>query len=245
MLSTQSCPLGLDREPALSAALSAISYPARLRSRYLILFTRAAATAQRYNDRIVGTEKAFAELLLWKHDLRSMPPQAFVRHRRPISYVLASDASDHALRALIRQSSGTLLIGYKFYRRLELHERTWSSCLREMTGYDHGFPCLSHPVDLRDTGVEILGDHLACEVIFAHGGTQRAEENGDLLITERLIEILTLVNHVGGSVGTSYRTLTISAKTSIVWISALPLAYSRRSARAGALGTSTVSPMTP
>ena len=175
----------------------ALGLIARLRSRYLILSTRAAATAQRYNDRIVGSAKAFAELLLWKHDLRSMPPQPFVRHRRPISYVLASDASDHALGALVRQSPGTLPIGYKFYRRLEPHERTWSSCLREMTGYAHGFAGLSRRVDLRDTGVEILGDHQACEVIFAHGGSQRDDENGDLLVTESLIEILTLANHVG------------------------------------------------
>ena len=175
----------------------ALGLIARLRSRYLILSTRAAATAQRYNDRIVGSDKALAELLLWKHDLRSMPPQPFIRHRRPISYVLASDASDHALGALIRQSPGTLPTGYKFYRRLEPHERTWSSCLREMTGYAHGFACLSRRVDLRDSGVEILGNHQACEVIFAHGGSQRAKENGGLLITERLIEILTLANHVG------------------------------------------------
>ena len=133
-----------------------------------------------------------------------MPPQPFVRHRRPISYVLASDASDHVLGALIRQSPGTLPIGYKFYRRLEFHERTWSGCLREMTGYAHGFACLSRRVDLRDTGVEILGDHQACEGIFAHGwkgssptAGASAEENGDLLITERLIEILALANHVG------------------------------------------------
>ena len=56
----------------------ALGLIARLRSRYLILSTRAAATAQRYNDRIVGSDKALAELLLWKHDLRSMPPQPFV-----------------------------------------------------------------------------------------------------------------------------------------------------------------------
>ena len=54
-----------------------------------------------------------------------------------------------------------------------------------------------HTLLVNDTGVEILGDHQACEVIFAHGGSQRAEENDDLLITERLIEILTLANHVG------------------------------------------------
>ena len=92
-----------------------------------------------------------------------MPPQPFVRHRRPISYVLASDASDHTLGTLIYQSHGTLPIGYKFYRRFELHERTWSSCLRDMTGYAHSFACLSRRVDLRDTGVEVLGRHIQFE----------------------------------------------------------------------------------
>lgn len=170
----------------------ALGLVARLRSRYLILSTRAAATSQRYDDRIAGNDKALAELLLWKRELSSLPPQPFTRHRRPLDYVLVSDASDHALGALVRRSPGTIAAGYEFYRRLLWHEEAWSSCLREMTGYYHAFVCLSRRVDLRGTAVEIVGDHQACEIIFAHGGSQCADENGDLLITECLISILTL-----------------------------------------------------
>ena len=145
----------------------ALGLVARLRSRYLVLSTRVAATSQRYDDRIAGNDKAFAELLLWKRELSSLPPRPFTRHRRPLDYVLVSDASDHALGALVRRSPGTIAVGYEFDRRLLWHEETWSSCLREMTGYYHAFVCLSRRVDLRGTAVEIVGDHQACEIILA------------------------------------------------------------------------------
>ena len=70
-----------------------------------------------YNDRIVGSDKALAELFLWKNDLRSMPPQLFVRHRRP-STTFSPPTPQTTRSGRSFPSPGTLPTGYKFYRRL-------------------------------------------------------------------------------------------------------------------------------
>ena len=131
------------------------------------------------------------ELEAWARDVADLPRAPMQPYLRPPDFVLHCDASDSAVAGILVEAPGGTHVGARFWRRLDSREALWSSCLREMTGYDHSFAAFCRTRDLRGCVVEVVGDHQAAKFIFANGGSSCVdEETGTLLITDTLIHML-------------------------------------------------------
>jgi len=180
----------------------ALGIACRIRSRYLLLTIAAAARSGNYNLMVTIRDRALSELRLWAGSLSHIPERPMHASLRPPDVVIESDASDHALGAIITECFDPTLVGKHIWRRLLPREMAWGSTLREMTGYDHATEVLSRLVDLRGKVVLIVGDAQSARFVFAKGGSQVVDdETGLLLITEALLDIL----NRGGSIGFTTR----------------------------------------
>ena len=169
----------------------ALGLTCRLRSRYLLHSVRDAARRNDYRGHTCLCQRAAAEAQLFAYELDSLEAQPMHKHRRVADYVLHCDASDHALAAIVIKAPDGEDVRTPFYRRLGHHEATWSSSLRELTGYRDAYFTLSGRHDLRGRVVEIVGDSLCCHYIFRNGGSQTVDdETGQLLLTEVLLDLL-------------------------------------------------------
>ena len=164
----------------------------RTRSRYLLLAVRLAlAGSPDYDAFVAPGARALEELALWGADIDTSARQPMHVHLRRPDFIIECDASDSALAGIVVRAPEGALVGGQFWRRLGATEATWSSCLREMTGYEFCFATLAGTNDLRDADAEIVGDHRAAAFIFASGGSQCVDEDtGALLITDAMLRIL-------------------------------------------------------
>ena len=169
----------------------ALGLVCRLRSRYLLHSVRDAARRNDYRGSTRLCQRAANEAQLFAFELDSLEAQPMHKHLRVADYVLHCDASDHALAAIVVKAPDGEEVRTPFYRRLGHHEATWSSSLRELTGYRDAYFTLSGRHDLRGRVVEIVGDSLCCHYIFRNGGSQTVDdETGQLLLTEVLLDLL-------------------------------------------------------
>ena len=167
----------------------------RLRSRYLMLTVKPAATAGRYNMTTSVHGRALDELMLWCDTASSLGESPMQPHLRPIDYTIEADASDHALGAIVVSAPARRsdLKGMEIYRRLQPHETKWGSLLREMTGYRDAVYALEQEAKLADKVVEIVGDAQSAKYIFANGGSQVQDpDTKELLLLETLLDIVNL-----------------------------------------------------
>ena len=163
----------------------------RIRSRYLLLTVAAAARVGNYSLIVSIRDRALSELRLWAGSLSHIPERPMRASLRPPDVVIESDASDHALGAIVTECFDPSLVNKRIWRRLLPNEVAWGSTLREMTGYNHATEVLSRLTNLRGKVILIVGDAQSARFVFAKGGSQVVDnETGLLLITETLLDIL-------------------------------------------------------
>ena len=138
-------------------------WPARSPSpaRLLIAVRLALAGNPDYGAYGAPGARALEELTLWSADVDTSARQPMHVHLRRPDFVIECDASASALAAILLRAPDGVTVGGRFLRRLDAREAAWSSCLREMSGYEFGFATLAATHDLRDRAVEIVGDHRA------------------------------------------------------------------------------------
>jgi len=104
-------------------------------------------------------------------------------HARRADCVIDCGASNSALAGIVMRAPDDDLRGHEIRRVLTVRERSWSSTLREMTGYALTTRTLAQRVRLRGTVFEIAGDFKCAEIIFRGDGSQAAfdDETGELL----------------------------------------------------------------
>ena len=179
----------------------ALGLVCRLRSRYLLHSVRDAARAGDYRGFTGLGSRAADEVKLFATQVDTLKDQPMHKHKRKADYVMHCDASDHALAAIIIRAPNEDDVQRPFYRRLFSHEAGWSSVLRELTGYHDAYMTLRRRRNMSGMVVEIVGDSLCCQYIFAKGGSQVVdEETGALLITETLLDLLEAAGADGAEV---------------------------------------------
>ena len=141
----------------------ALGLVCRLRSRYLLHSVREAARAGDYRGVTGLCSRAMDEVKLFATQVDALEEQPMHKHKRKANYVMHCDASDHALAAIITEAPTEEDTRQPFYRRLWPHEATWSSVLRELTGYRDAYMTLRRRRNMSGMVVEVVGDSLCCQ----------------------------------------------------------------------------------
>jgi len=169
----------------------ALGLVCRLRARYMMRCVRDAQRDLDYGRTVSVDDAAWAEVELFAGSLEHVPRRPLHLHLRRPDYVLESDASARGGGALAFSFDRSWASG-PIHRFFTARERTFSSTLREMLGYDHALAALAErePERLRGRLVEIVGDSAASARIFEKGGSQATDDDtDDMLLLEALLRI--------------------------------------------------------